>query len=65
MNKNMYVLAIISGIFLPLTLITGLLGINVAGIPGAEWEWSFAIVTGLMVLFGVGELFLLRRLHWF
>ena len=65
MNKNMYVLAIISGIFLPLTLITGLLGINVAGIPGAEWEWSFAIVTALMVLFGVGELFLLRRLHWF
>ncbi len=65
MNKNMYVLAIISGIFLPLTLITGLLGINVAGIPGADWPWAFAAVTGLMVLFGIGELFLLRRLHWF
>jgi len=34
MNRNMYVLSVIAGIFLPLTLITGLLGINVAGIPG-------------------------------
>ncbi|NKB60401.1 MAG: zinc transporter ZntB [Alphaproteobacteria bacterium] len=64
MNKNMYVLSIVAGIFLPLTLITGLLGINVAGIPAADWPWAFAAVTGLLVLFGVAELFLLRRLHW-
>ena len=61
----MYVLAIISGIFLPLTLITGLLGINVAGIPGADSPWSFGLVTFVLILCGVGELFLLRRLHWF
>ena len=65
MNKNMYVLAIISGIFLPLTLITGLLGINVAGIPGADSPWAFGLVTFVLILCGVGELFLLRRLHWF
>lgn len=64
MNKNMYVLTIISGIFLPLTLITGLLGINVAGIPSANWLWAFATVTELMVLCGIGQLFLLRHLHW-
>jgi zinc transporter len=65
MNKNMYVLSIVAGIFLPLTLITGLLGINVAGIPGAEWPWSFGAVTGLLVVVGAAELFLLRRMHWF
>ncbi len=34
MNKTMYVLSIVAGIFLPLGLLTGLLGINVGGIPG-------------------------------
>ncbi len=64
MNKNMYVLSIVAGIFLPLTLVTGLLGINVAGIPGSESPWSFAIVTVLMFVFGAAEVYLLRRLHW-
>jgi len=36
MNKAMYVLSIVAAIFLPLSLLTGLLGINVGGIPGAE-----------------------------
>lgn len=64
-NKNMYLLAIVAGVFLPLTLITGLLGINVAGIPGAGWPGAFAAVTGMLVLVGAIELFLLRRLRWF
>jgi magnesium transporter len=33
MNKNMYILTIISGIFLPLTLITGFFGMNTGGLP--------------------------------
>jgi zinc transporter len=36
MNKKMYVLSIISAIFLPLSFLTGLLGINIGGIPGAQ-----------------------------
>lgn len=43
LNKKMYIMAIISAIFLPLTFLTGLLGINVAGIPGAEYENAFYI----------------------
>jgi len=64
MNKNMYMLAIIAGVFLPLTLITGLLGINVAGIPGEDWSGAFFAVAGMLVAVGVLELILLRRLHW-
>ena len=65
MNKNMYVVSVVAGIFLPLTVITGLLGINVAGIPGAESPWAFATVALLLVVVVAGELLLLRRLHWF
>lgn len=63
MNKNTYVLSIVAGIFLPLTLITGLLGINVAGIPFAEWPGAFAAVTVMLTV--IGGIFLLRKLHWF
>jgi zinc transporter len=64
MNRNMYVLSVIAGIFLPLTLITGLLGINVGGIPGEKWEWSFsAVLVGTLVL-GLIEYLLFRRLKW-
>jgi len=64
MNRNMYVLSVIAGIFLPLTLLTGLLGINVGGIPGEKWPWSFtAVVIGTVFLGGV-EYVLFRRLKW-
>lgn len=65
MNRNMYVLSIVAGIFLPLGLLTGLLGINVGGIPGANTPWAFAAVCFLLVAFGVGEIWILRRLRWF
>lgn len=61
MNKTMYILSIVAGIFLPLGLLTGLLGINVGGVPGTESSWAFGIVC-LILLFmaGVG-VFIFRR----
>lgn len=64
MSRNMYVLSVIAGIFLPLTLLTGLLGINVAGIPGEKWPWAFAAVVGGTVVLGVIEYLIFRRLKW-
>jgi zinc transporter len=64
MNRNMYVLSVIAGIFLPLSLITGLLGINVAGIPGEKWPWAFAAVAVGLVAIGAIEYMLFRRLKW-
>ena len=65
MNQNMLVLNILYDTFLPLSLITGLLGVNLAGIHGLEAPWASGFVAGILVLCGAGELFLLRRLHWF
>lgn len=65
MNTTMYVLSLVAGVFLPLGFVTGLLGINVGGIPGTEYPWAFAIVTGCLFLVGLVELWLLRRLQMF
>lgn len=64
LNKNTYVLSVIAAIFLPLSLLTGLLGINVGGIPGEKWPWSFLTVTVAIFVLGVIEYWLLRRLKW-
>ena len=64
MNRNMYVLSVVAAIFLPMTVITGLLGINVGGIPGDKWHWSFTAVTGGLLVLGLIEYWLLRRLKW-
>jgi zinc transporter len=63
-NRNMYVLSIVAAIFLPLSLLTGYLGINVGGIPGEKWQWSFTSVGLLLVFLTVIELWLFRRLKW-
>ena len=64
MNRNMYVLSVIAGIFLPLTLLTGLLGINVGGIPGEKWPWAFSAVVAATVILGYIEYLLFKRLRW-
>lgn len=61
MNRTMYVLAIVTTVFLPLGLLTGLLGINVGGMPGAENELAFWIVCGLLVVLAIGQWFWLRK----
>lgn len=64
MNQRMYALSIITGVFLPLGLLTGLLGINVGGMPGTESGWAFWITCGVLLLVVIGELILFRRLKW-
>lgn len=49
LNKNMYVLSVIAAIFLPLGFLTGLLGINVGGIPGTESESAFWVVNAVLM----------------
>lgn len=64
LNERMYALSIVAGIFLPLSFATGLLGINVAGMPGAETSWAFDAVCAGLVVMAIGELWLFRRLGW-
>lgn len=64
-NRTIYLLTIVAAIMLPLSFITGLLGINVGGVPGVEDQRAFWIVCLLLVAFGVAEVWIFRRLKWF
>jgi len=64
-NQRLYLLSIVAVIFLPLGFVTGLLGINVGGLPGTDNPLGFlSVVAVLVVLLGI-ELWVLRRLGWF
>lgn len=64
LNQRMYVLSIISAVFLPLGFLTGLLGINVGGIPGADNDYAFLIFLLLLGLLVGSLLILFRRWRW-
>jgi zinc transporter len=64
MNRTMYMLSVVATVILPLSFVTGLLGVNVGGIPGASHPWGFAIVVLLLAAVGVLEVWLFRRLKW-
>lgn len=62
MNRIMYVLSIVTGIFLPLGLLTGLLGINVGGMPGVDNDHAFAVVCIVLVVLFAVAVWAFRRL---
>ena len=64
MNERSYVFTAVAGIFLPLGFLTGLLGINVGGMPGVEDGAAFWIVVLLCGALGVGLTFLFRLRRW-
>ncbi len=64
-NVRMYVLAIVAAIFLPLGFLTGLLGINVGGIPGADNPLAFGIFVTFTVLIVVTQVIFFRMRKWF
>lgn len=64
MDKRMYVLSMVAAIFLPLGFLTGLLGINVGGIPGAEFKWSFLIFCLMLLLTVFVQVMLFKKMKW-
>jgi len=65
LNRNMYVLSVIAAIFLPLGFFTGLLGINVGGIPGADNASAFWVFCGLLAVVVALQVWLFKKLKWF
>jgi zinc transporter len=63
-NRTMYVLSLVAALFLPLGFLTGLLGINVAGIPGTENPVAFLVVCVFLFLVAVVELVFFWRWRW-
>lgn len=64
LNRNLYALAILSAVFLPLGFVTGLLGVNVGGLPGVNAPWAFAALCAALVGMTGAIIWALRRRNW-
>lgn len=60
-NNNMYILSLVIAIFTPLTLISGILGMNLKGIPFSDNPYSFSIVCGIMLIIALILFFIVKH----
>ena len=65
MGKNTYILSVIAAIFLPLGFLTGLLGINIGGIPGVDNPIAFTVFCVFLTLVVAAQIVIFRKLKWF
>ncbi|MHB8053707.1 MAG: magnesium/cobalt transporter CorA [Candidatus Aminicenantales bacterium] len=65
MNEVMKILTIISTIFIPLTFIAGVYGMNFRFMPEIEWRYGYFLVLGLMIIVGLGLVRFFKRKKWF
>ena len=65
MNKVMKVLTIISTIFIPLTFIAGVYGMNFRFMPELEMRFAYPVIWGVMIMIGVGMVIFFKRKKWF
>lgn len=63
-NSRMYVLSIVAAVFLPLTFVTGLMGMNVGGLPGIDSPWGFPGSVAVMAVTGAVLLAFFRWKKW-
>jgi zinc transporter len=63
-NRSL-IISIAAMVFLPLTFLTGLYGMNVKGLPYAEEPWAFDAIAGACVLIAVGVVAYFAMRHWF
>ena len=64
MNTRMYVLSLVAAIFLPLGFLTGLLGINVGGIPGANSKGAFFVFVIILAAVVAMQLIIFKIKKW-
>jgi len=64
MNEIMKVLTIIATIFIPLTFIAGIYGMNFKFIPELDWRWGYFAVWGVVVVIAVLMIVFFRRKRW-
>lgn len=64
LNEVMKVLTVMSSIFIPLTFVAGLYGMNFQNMPELKWQYGYPVVLSLMVLVALGLLIAFRRRGW-
>jgi magnesium transporter len=64
MNEVMKVLTLIATIFIPLTFIAGVYGMNFEYMPELAWRWAYPAVWVIMIGLGVGLAFFFKKKNW-
>jgi len=64
MNEIMKVLTIIATIFIPLTFIAGIYGMNFKFMPELEWYWAYFVVWGIILVVAVVMVIFFRKRRW-
>ena len=65
MNEIMKTLTIVSAIFIPLTFIVGVYGMNFKYMPELEYAYGYYTIVGIMVLIVLGMIYYFKRRRWF
>jgi magnesium transporter len=65
MNTIMMTLTIISSIFIPLTFVAGIYGMNFEYMPELKWRYGYFVVLGVMAMIGIGMVVWFKRKGWF
>jgi len=64
MNEVMKVLTIMASLFIPLTFIAGIYGMNFKFMPELEWKWSYPVLWAVMMVISGGMLLYFKRKKW-
>jgi magnesium transporter len=64
MNKVIQLLTVVSAIFIPITFIAGIYGMNFKYMPELNWTYGYFIILGIMLLIGAGSWIYFRRKRW-
>ncbi|MEI6129477.1 MAG: zinc transporter ZntB [Planctomycetota bacterium] len=65
MNRNMQTMSLVAALFLPVSFLSSLFGMNVGGIPLGNSEWGFLLLCAIMALLMAGQIHVMRRLKLF
>ena len=64
MNEVMKVLTIFASIFIPLTFIAGIYGMNFHNMPELSWKWGYPVVWAVIICVTIGMLFYFKKKEW-
>ncbi|MBU1018065.1 magnesium/cobalt transporter CorA [Patescibacteria group bacterium] len=64
MNEIMKVLTIFAAIFIPLTFVAGIYGMNFDFMPELHWKWGYGMIWGIFLTLGIGMLFYFKKRKW-
>jgi len=64
-NRRLGMLTILSAIFMPMTLLAGIWGMNFVTMPELDYPYGYPMALGALLLVGLGMFLFFRRRGWF